>query len=219
MKIIKIPNFITDEERLTLINHAKENMYHERTVAVPAMENLQNYLKTDNLFELIDRSKNIMCVSVQETCNLLLDIEQRIKKIFESYINKDSKIGSPFVMVHFKNSELPIHKDPKKDISGGSSCFMNESNELIRANILLQKPELGGKFTVDPSGNGSDNQREIEFNECELLIFGAGQFYHQVTPTQGNINRLISICSIEAEPGTMDKLEIDEDYKPEYIKL
>lgn len=219
MNIIKIPNFISEEERLLLIEHANKSMFDKNTVAVPAMKNLESYLNIENLFELIDRSKNIMCVSVQKTCDTLLEIEKRIKTIFKPYINKNSKVGEPFIMVHFKNSELPIHKDPKKDISGGSSCFMDESNELIRANILLQKPDIGGKFTVDPSGLTQSSQNEIDFNERELLIFGAGEFYHQVTPTLGEKNRLISICSIEASPGTMDNLEVSKELNPEYIKL
>ena len=215
MNIIRIPNFITEEERRLLIEHAHDNTHDEKTVAIPIMEELGSYLDTKDLYDIINKSKHIMCVSVQAQCDILIDIEKRIKIIFEPYINKTSEVGSPFIMVHFKNSELSVHKDPKTNIPGGSSCFMDPTNELIRANILLQKPDAGGIFSVDPTGEGQ--QIHVEFNERELLIFNAGDFHHQVTPTLGEKSRLITICSIEASPGTMENLKVNKSLNPLYI--
>jgi len=131
MNFMTIKDFITEDERIYLRDFYLNEIKNESTMIINEFGNISYHC---------DNSKEqVALYSVLEKNDIVHEIDKRIIDYFglHNYKRKGKKgTDGSWAMIMLNGSELKAHYDPNSEIS--------KEEEIIRCNILIQKPKYGG---------------------------------------------------------------------------
>lgn len=179
MRIERIPDFISEEERGTLLQWMKDNEENSE---------IFGWGSTNSGRDTYLRRTTRRVTNEVPYPKLAFDIQSRIRDNFsftpKSVIEHVGGGPGMICVVHYPGGETTTHKDQILHPTGRHG---------IRFNIVLQNSEGGGLLTV--------GGKTFLPKERELHCYAATNHYHQVGKVTGNNNRYIWIfgfsCPIE----------------------
>ena len=167
MRLERIPNFITEAERLELIDWMDKGVEDGVLSA--------GYSK--GKFDYINRVTTRLSKKKVSYPKIAFDIQQRIIDAFEwtkySKIEGISDGQGMICVITYPGGDTYKHKDPK--LAGSA----------VRLNIVLQKPEAGGELHVEGENFACE--------ERELHAYNVTENDHWVTEVEGDTPRYIWI--------------------------
>jgi hypothetical protein len=209
MKYLKIPNFITEDERESISSFFNEHKYSSNNIIMTSAFDLVRY---DDLTE--DANANIWSLILEgdselqeQGRSLMIDISKRIKDSFNFndniFFNRTPR-GLPFLLECQIGHGLIKHTDPTHSSDCSDAIYDLPADwDLMRGNILINKPEGGGSlYLTDEQGF----KHEISLEERELILFSASMIPHEVSNVEGNKTRLMYVTSIGVERASIENL-------------
>ncbi|MDC9719385.1 MAG: 2OG-Fe(II) oxygenase family protein [Gammaproteobacteria bacterium] len=134
----------------------------------------------------------------------------------------DAEALKEFLAFVLGEDELHPYADPLSSInlhyaSEGQELGWHFDNSSFAITLLIQSPEAGGEFEYIPSLRDSsqgdmnfagvqealDNKTQgakLTVNAGDLVLFRGRDAMHRVTPTQGDVTRMLVVLAYNAEP-------------------
>ena len=211
---LTIPDFLRDNALSRLIVEAKENKekaHYSSSTHNVYLTSIDQSLPEDHVFNLqvISSKGCITTDQIPESSGLKVIYRSAIFKKFLSQIVQENDLfeyQDPFssINVHYakKGQELGWHFD----------------NSSFAVTLLLQKPTDGGIFeyvknvrdadsgemgyeTVGKIICGQKKPSILEINPGTLILFKGRNSIHRVTPTIGNLTRMLVVFAYNSKPG------------------
>ncbi len=216
MRIIKIPNFITEAEHKSIADWGADNRLNAESIILTRDKQLITSAEVND--ETI-----IDVISVITQSDVMMDVSRRIEQTFDfgnNYLYNEPPKGLPFLLESQVGGGLRMHTDPTTSEYGDDSAVYDlpPGWDILRANVLINKATSGGIFriSIDEQDCTGDNTRDIPIDERDLVVFCANKTPHEVTTVEGNNGRLMYLTSVGVERGIYDKLKPKEGV--EYIE-
>lgn len=209
MKYLKIPNFITEDERESISSFFNEHKYSSNNIILTTALDLVKY---DDLTEDVNAKLWSLILEgdselQEQGRSLMIDISKRIKDSFNFndniFFNRTPR-GLPFLLECQIGHGLRQHTDPVHSSDCSDAIYDLPADwDLMRGNILINKPEGGGSlYLTDEQGF----KHEISLEERELILFSASMIPHEVSNVEGNKTRLMYVTSIGVERASIENL-------------
>lgn len=129
----------------------------------------------------------------------------------------DSDCFKHFLGAVLGEPELHPYADPLSSInlhyaSAGQELGWHFDNSSFAITLLVQKPQAGGTFeyvrdarsldtaSLDDVLAGERPASQLTMNEGDLVLFRGRDALHRVTPTQGDVTRMLAVLAYNAEP-------------------
>ena len=212
--VLTLPNFINNETLLELTIEAKENQfkaYYAKSTHNIYLTEIDTKLPPDHIFNYqVISSKG--CITTDQ-----IPENSKLKSIYGSIIFKD------FLARVVNERKLYEYTDPFSSIN---IHYAKENQELgwhfdnsnFAVTLLLQKPEAGGEFEYVKNIRNIENNdmgyeavskiiykkkkpKKLEIKPGTLVLFRGKNSMHRVTPTIGNLTRMLVVFAYNAKPG------------------
>ncbi len=212
--VLTLPNFINNETLLELTIEAKENQfkaYYAQSTHNIYLTEMDTKLPPNHIFNYqVISSKG--CITTDQ-----IPENSKLKSIYGSIIFKD------FLARVVNERKLYEYADPFSSIN---IHYAKENQELgwhfdnsnFAVTLLLQKPEAGGEFeyvknirNIENNDMGYEgvseiiykkkNPKKLEIKPGTLVLFRGKNSMHRVTPTIGNLTRMLVVFAYNAKPG------------------
>lgn len=180
MRLERIPNFITEAERLELIDWIEGAISDKRIDdAMDRVPNSERYVDTALRQNTRFVNKNV------DYPEVAFAIRDRIMDIFEWEYVKNVDFGGDkeniLIVVHHPGGDTYKHTD--------GSIFKHS----LRCNIILKKPTAGGELYVE--------DQKIDPEERELHCYEVTHNEHWVTEVGGEDYRCIMLVGVDIPAG------------------
>lgn len=135
----------------------------------------------------------------------------------------DNAVFKTFLCEVLEEQELFEYADPLSSINlhyaaHGQELGWHFDNSSFAITLLIQKPEVGGVFEyvkdVRDADNGEMNYEQVgaildgaspvdtlSMDAGALVLFRGRNSIHRVTPTQGEVTRMLAVLAYNSEPG------------------
>lgn len=118
---------------------------------------------------------------------------------------------------------------------GDQSSWHFDADNSFTVTLMIQRASEGGQFQISPRTRTDDDQNydhvarflrgqcddtivDVSRDPGELCIFRGCNSAHRVTPTKGDVNRIMGVFVYEREPGLMGDPKVNETiYGPRTI--
>lgn len=212
--VLTIPGFLRDSSLKELITEAKENQekayYSSSTHNVYLTPNDKSLSDRHIFNHQVKSSKG--CITTDQIPN-----HSGLKVIYQSVLFKR------FLAQIVNEDTIYEYEDPFSSINihyamNGQELGWHFDNSSFAVTLLLQKPPKGGIFeyvknvrdadsgemgyeTVTKIINGQKKPSVLEFDPGTLVLFRGRNSIHRVTPTVGDITRLLVVFAYNSQPG------------------